>query len=440
MSRVVPYSRYLRGVCALVGIPSDEIPTPVAETLNQNFNTAMKGMWNEAYWCTDISPYGEARLVGNLLTYPNNLAQTAYWTATAITPTANAIQNPADGRTTASKLLETTANNVHRVIQTAAIIPDTAYICSIYARPLSRDYVYILFDDGVNNFSAFFNISTGVVGTVSGTGATATIGRQPNGFWLCQLSVTTATTASATGAFGVYVSTDGSTLSYAGNASKGLYLWGVQLDQASQVPQTAGVLPWEQIGETAIDMFFDIFKTNPVATNFPQGQGYEIVPAGAQLINGTFWNYYVNGVNQNTTYGLATANPVWVYYRRTMPNYQGDEFDAAGTYAVDQQMYFVNSIGDGNFYKSIVATTAGQSPDTTPTSWEVLPIYEAFLQYAIYQSYADWLISDGQNDKAGGMYAVAKSKMDSEAEKIERQGGQVLPMKVSTHLTSRAAW
>jgi hypothetical protein len=62
------------------------------------------------------------------------------------------------------------------------------------------------------------------------------------------------------------------------------------------------------------------------------------------------------------------------------------------------------------------------------------------LDYCVYQAYADWLISEGQQDKATGMYAIAQKKMDDQFDKIERQMGQVPTMTVSTHLTSRPTW
>jgi hypothetical protein len=441
VSRIVPYNRYLRGVCALVGIPSDEIPSDVAATLNQNFNTAMKGMWNEAQWLPDICPYGEARIVGNVLTYPNNLAQTAYWTATALTATGNNMSNPADGRVTATRLLETVANSAHKMVQSSiSFLPGVSYLAEAYIRPNGRTWTQLSVYDGDTTHSAFFQLtSTGTVGTTVNA-TTTNIGVQPNGFYLVQMAFTSSDSATSAGTYTVSASTDGSTLSYAGDITKGLYSWGVQLQQTSQVPQTAAILEWDQTGETEIDSIFFVWKTNPVATSYPIEQGYEIVPAGVQLINGTFWNYYVNGVNQNTTYGLATANPVWINYRKVMPYYYGDTYDATASYAVDEQVYFVNSSDEGDFYKCIAAASAGDTPETDPDKWELLPIYDAFLQYAIYQSYGDWLISDGQMDKAQAAYAVARSKMDTEADKMERQQGQVMPTRISTHLTSRSAW
>src|SRR6185295_3528787 len=113
----------------------------------------------------DICPYGEARFAGNLLSYPNNLAQSSYWTATALTPTANSLANPADGKVSATKLLETSATSAHKEVQSYTFLPSTNYQFSGYARPLGRNYLYLAVNDGVTTYYSFFNISTGVIGT-----------------------------------------------------------------------------------------------------------------------------------------------------------------------------------------------------------------------------------------------------------------------------------
>jgi hypothetical protein len=68
----------------------------------------------------------------------------------------------------------------------------------------------------------------------------------------------------------------------------------------------------------------------------------------------------------------------------------------------------------------------------------VIPLYTVFLQYCIYRAYADWLISDGQLDKADRASAMADRKLADSIEVQERQMGDVLPTKFQTHVTSRA--
>ena len=50
---------------------------------------------------------------------------------------------------------------------------------------------------------------------------------------------------------------------------------------------------------------------------------------------------------------------------------------------------------------------------------------------------ADWLLSDGQQDKATGMLGLAENKLADAVENQERQMGDVLPTKFQTHVTSR---
>ena len=178
------YSDFLANEAALVGLPADRVTTEIAASWNAFFNSAMGEMWRAGPWI-QICPYGEARFVGNLLTYPNNLSKTANWdTNVALTITGNSLQNPADGRTTASKLLETAATSAHSISQTGltSFYPSTNYTISAYFRQNGRTWAQITVNDGVGNFSAFFDLANVVTGTVSGTGATATIGQQANGF------------------------------------------------------------------------------------------------------------------------------------------------------------------------------------------------------------------------------------------------------------------
>jgi hypothetical protein len=107
---------------------------------------------------------------------------------------------------------------------------------------------------------------------------------------------------------------------------------------------------------------------------------------------------------------------------------------------VDEQVYFTASDGYGDFYKCIVATSAGQSPTTTPNSWERITLYDTFLQFCTYRAFGDWLISDGQFSKAEQVYAIADDSLGSQLDKNERQMDVMSPLKVQSHLTSRPAY
>lgn len=430
------YTDFLANWGALVGVPANRISIELAATANTLFNTAVKRIWEAGPWLEN-TPRSEARFAGNRLTYPNNLATVAAWTPTALMITGNAIVNPVDNRVTASKLLETSATSAHAVLHTATDqTVTTSYQVSSYVRPNGRNWVYLQYADGDLTHSCFYNVNSGVLGTQ--TNCIGNIAAQSNGYYLCTFSFTTSTSITPTGAFTLQVSTDGATLSYAGDATKGLYVWGNLVQQTTNTGSADYLIPWQQLGEDQIECVFDLYQTSPLATNVPQRQGYQLTPDGIQMINGTWSSYYINGVNQSNIYGSNPANPVFLFYRRLLPDYTGDTFDATATYAVDDQVYFVDSDGDGDYYKCLVATIAGQSPESTPLSWSVLPIYATFFQFIVYQAFGDWLLSDGQMDKGNGAYSIAEDKMANEFDRLERQMGTVMPTKWQTYVSAQA--
>ena len=436
MARTRSYSEFLNSVIQLIGIPSSRLTTEVAESINQFFNNAIRDVWLSTQWL-DICPRGEARFVGNRLTYGNDLAKSAYWTATAVTATGNQIANPLDGSVTASSMMETSANSEHKVVQNVTtFFPSQQYTITAYVRPNGRSNVQLVAYDGNTTYSAFYNVSAGTVGTVVNASGTS-IALQPNGFYLCQLNFTASSSATTSGTYSLKLSTNGSTVSYAGDPTKGAYVWGCLVQQTTNVPISDLTIPWQQTGEETIESVFEVYQASPASAFYPRRQGYILSQDGIQMINGS-WATYIDGVNQSSIYGILPNNPVFVFYRKYPPTFTGSDYSATATYSVDDQIYFTNSAGQGNYYKCIVATTAGQSPTTTPSSWQLIPLYNVFLQYCIYRTYADWLISDGQLDKAGKAATLAEQKLADSIEVQERQMGDVLPLKVQTHVTSRS--
>lgn len=430
------YSDFLTSWAALIGVPYTRLTTELAATGNTLFNTAIKRIWEAGPWLEN-SPRSEARFAGNRITYPNDLTILAAWTPTAVTVTANAIPNPVDGRSTGCNLLETSATSAHGVLHATNLQTiGTNYQVSAYVRPNGRSWVYLQYNDGDLVHSAFYNVTTGVLGTQ--TNCLGNIAAQSNGYYLCTFTFTTSTAITPTGALTLQVSTDGSTLSYAGSATLGLYVWGVLLQQTSNTGSQDYLVAWDQAGESQIECIFDVYQTNPLATNVPQRQGYDLTPNGIQLINGTWSSYYINGVNQSNIYGSNPANPVFIFYRQYLPNYTGNTLDVTLTYAVGTQVYYVNTAGNGDFYSCIVATTAGQTPDTTPASWALIPFYATFFQFCVYQAFGDWLMTDGQMDKGQNAYAIAEDKMANEFDRLERQMGDVMPTKWQTYVSAQA--
>jgi hypothetical protein len=433
-----PYSTYLSQFCSLVGVPVSRLSTEIAEGARLFWNNGLKRVWQYYDW-EEIAPYGEARFVGNKLTYPNDLSKTAYWTATAMTITGDQLANPLDGRVTASKLLETTANSAHSAAHAAiAIIPNTTYIYSAYVRPNGRSWVYLNLNDGDLSHNCFFNVTTGALGTA--TNCTGQIQQVGAGYYLCSIQFTTSTSITATtSAITIQTSTDGSTLSYAGSATLGLYVWGALVQQTTNTGTADSLIAYDQTGEDAIETVFMVWKDSPFAQILPREQGYTLTSSGIQIIDGVILSYPVVNSAGITSITLQ-SNPVFLYYRKSMPDFFGDTYDSTDSYAVDEQVYFTASDGTADFYKCVAAASAGDTPATDPDKWTKLQIPDALFWPAMMHAFGDWLISDGQFEKAALNLQVAQSRMEDGIARQSRQQGRDFPLRVNTHVTSQARY
>jgi len=166
----------------------------------------------------------------NLFTYSQqlDLGSGAPWSHTGVTVTANATSAP-DGTTTADKIVEVNAAGTPRIANgSLTVSAATAHTFSIYAKAAERDQIRIV-QEGSATFSAYF-LLTGV-GTISGLGgsAAATITALADGWYRCTLTWTTGGTNPQS-----YVATaSGGSPIASGDNTKGLYLWGAQLEAAS---------------------------------------------------------------------------------------------------------------------------------------------------------------------------------------------------------------
>jgi hypothetical protein len=437
--RIKSYSSYLNSMAGLIGVQVADLSTADLTIINSFFNKSMKYIWQQTAW-VDVCPFSEARFIGNLVKYPNNYSATGgnYTPSGTASVTDNSLANPLDARVTAALMTENSATSTHKIVSdTFSAIPLTTYSFSLYVRPNGRNYGRLALTDTAT-YSAYFNF-TGGGSVVSMSNCAANIAQAPNGFYIVQIIITSSATATTISSE-FDLSADGITNSYAGNGTAGAYIWGWYLGAATNTPLNM-VLPWEQYGEEQIDVVFNAWCNPSVTLNSPRRIGYKQVDNGIQVINSGLNNVatYYNQTPQ-TASGPITNPPlsvIYIYYRKRVPDYSGAAYSAATAYTVGQQMYYTNSAGNGDYWQNIVATTAGQNPDTNPNSWKLLSIPFVFFDYAVYDSFASWLMTEGQFGKAAGMLQLAQDLMDREADRQERSMGIQEPMKVRTHLTSR---
>lgn len=136
-----------------------------------------------------------------------------------------------DGSTTGEKLVENSATNTHYTLVSYTTTA-TTYTYSFYAKAAERTFARSVVSDGTNFYTAYYNLSTGAVGTVSGTGTVATITSVGNGWYRCAL---TATTAAGSGSVSIRVASANGSDNYAGDGTSGIYIWGAQLSDSASL-------------------------------------------------------------------------------------------------------------------------------------------------------------------------------------------------------------
>lgn len=183
-----------------------------------------------------ILPANYSPLMGTRTSYTNLILQseslTTTWTATNLTVTGSARANPSNGTVNMFKGLETVTNGQHYITQ-AFTFTASSYTFGIFvAGGLGRDNQYLRINDGTSDHACFFNTTTGTVGTASG-GAVGAMYAQSDGSYLLTI---TATCAAGSGGVFVQSASDSSTVSYAGDVTKGFYAWGASLFLGSLGP------------------------------------------------------------------------------------------------------------------------------------------------------------------------------------------------------------
>jgi hypothetical protein len=151
---------------------------------------------------------------------------TSPWVTLNATVTANAVAAP-DGTTTAEKIEETATTGPHGIYQSCATVAGQAYTQSCYAKAAERNFLVMTEGNNVTS-TAVFNLSTGVVSTVTGNGSpSAAIVALGNGWYRCSLTFTPIAVFSN---LQIRASNVASSAGYAGTAGSGIYAWGGQFE------------------------------------------------------------------------------------------------------------------------------------------------------------------------------------------------------------------
>ncbi len=168
----------------------------------------------------------------NIALESEDFACTSIWTASNTTIQADFFPNP-NGQFTADRMTDS-GIGLHSVRQTITVpgtTPGANITFSVSAKSSGRNWIGLHTAETNTNTVAFFNISTGEVGTVidnSGSILRTDIKDEGGGWWRFSVSSRLATTGGAE-TFAVFTSNGDNSESYAGNTALGVRLHGADV-------------------------------------------------------------------------------------------------------------------------------------------------------------------------------------------------------------------
>jgi hypothetical protein len=258
-------------------------------------------------------------------------ANNAYWSLFGATISANttATLDPA-GYYGADKLQEDTSTGGH-TYGVSISGGSTTKTLSVFAKAAERNWAALRLYNGTSSFFAYFNLSTGALGSVT-AGATSAITSYGNGWYRC--SITLALGAGSCEP-NIFASTGNGTTSYLGVTGSGIYVYGAQLEEgayatsyiptlasastrsadacsktgiSSLIGQTEGTLfaEFTTSGLPAVDQYF--FSLSDGTTTNIIYLGFYSTILVARIIDAGSLGCNINvGLAENTTYKVAFA-------------------------------------------------------------------------------------------------------------------------------------
>jgi hypothetical protein len=257
-------------------------------------NNLVKGLKADGLWSKMKAVYPFVTDNRNLLSYTEDITNAA-WLKVNVSVTANTTTAP-NGTTTADTFQNTGVSGAFLIQKDIAKSAGT-YTQSFYFKKNNNDWVAMYTsDNGANYAIAWFNVNTGVVGTVSAVGnfsaATSAITNVGSGWYRCSLTFTKPLT-SLTDTSALIPVADNSLVSVIGQNA---FIWGTQIETGSILTTYQPMLGSVQ---AYIASQFKYNLVNPVDSD-----------AAFRLVFNGGWTHSSTGATPNGTNGFADTKLV----------------------------------------------------------------------------------------------------------------------------------
>lgn len=123
----------------------------------------------------------------------------------------------------------------------------------------------------------------------------------------------------------------------------------------------------------------------------------------------------------------GSANVLWVQFWKVCPEWIGTGWVAATVYGAGTVVYWT----DGDFYRCVTTTAAGESPGTTPGKWLRLDYPLVLAEMVAWRVFGEMDPLHGEGPMGDGI-SMAEGIFGSEVMKLERQMGQTRQINVLT--------
>lgn len=168
----------------------------------------------------------------NLLTYSEQF-EDASWLKQFSSISQNSIAAPNE-TITADKLIEDSSTNIHRLSKQVSSTAGFIYTLSVYLKAAGRNFAQVRYENSGSTvlYAANVNLITGEFtnGTFGSPARTITTVRSAgNGWW--RVAITFESNNASISSI-IYATAVQGTVTYAGDGTSGIYVWGAQLEQS----------------------------------------------------------------------------------------------------------------------------------------------------------------------------------------------------------------